>query len=170
MNKGSWLQRHPRTLAASYRVTAIFVRLLHPLIALIGYKRVSRWISPVERAAKNSMFGCDMCGQCVLHSTGMTCPMTCPKQLRNGACGGVGSDGSCEVEPEMRCVWVEAYERAHRLIEFGPEIIDIRPPVNHTLSGTSAWVNMLTGEDREAPSGWMELPHSPVVERKLYQH
>ena len=39
-----------------------------------------------------------MCGQCVLHSTGMTCPMTCPKTLRNGPCGGVREDGDCEVE------------------------------------------------------------------------
>ena len=110
----------------------ITMRLLHPLIALLGYERVGGWISPLERAAKIRMFGCQMCGQCVLHSTGMTCPMTCPKQLRNGACGGVRSNGHCEVEPEMRCVWVEAYERAHRLAEYGPEIIDIRPPVNHT--------------------------------------
>ena len=170
MTRGSWLQRHPRLLAGTYRVTAIVMRLLHPIIALLGYRRVSRWISPMERVTKYSMFGCEMCGQCVLHSTGMTCPMTCPKQLRNGACGGVRSNGHCEVIPDMPCVWVEAYERAHKLVEFGPEIIDIRPPLNHALSGTSAWVNMLSGEDREAPSGWMELPHNPVIERKLYLH
>nr|WP_245947992.1 methylenetetrahydrofolate reductase C-terminal domain-containing protein [Halomonas montanilacus] len=29
-----------------------------------------------------------MCGQCILSSTGMSCPMNCPKSLRNGPCGG----------------------------------------------------------------------------------
>ena len=53
-----------------------------------------------------------MCGQCALPVTAYACPMTCPKQLRNGPCGGVGMDGSCEVYPGMRCVWLMAYERA----------------------------------------------------------
>ena len=69
----------------------------------------------VEAAVKKPVFGCQMCGQCVLHSTGLTCPMTCPKQLRNGPCGGVRADGNCEVNPDMRCVWLKAYERSERL-------------------------------------------------------
>ena len=50
----------------------------------------------IERSTKGPVFGCKMCGQCVLHSTGLTCPMTCPKTLRNGPCGGVRPDGGCE--------------------------------------------------------------------------
>ena len=65
----------------------------------------------VEHALKVPVWDCRMCGQCVLHSTGMTCPMTCPKTLRNGPCGGVREDGNCEVKPEMRCIWVKAYDR-----------------------------------------------------------
>ena len=65
-----------------------------------------------ERFAKNKLFGCRMCAQCALPATGYACPMTCPKQLRNGPCGGVGMDGSCEVYPGTRCVWLQAYERA----------------------------------------------------------
>ena len=61
------------------------------------------------------IWGCQMCGQCVLHSTGLTCPMNCPKTLRNGPCGGVRPDGHCEVKPEMRCVWLKGYERSRRL-------------------------------------------------------
>ena len=152
-----------------YRLCAVLIRLAHPLIRLIGYERVDKCISPLERAVKNNLFGCSMCGQCVLRSTGMVCPMTCPKQLRNGACGGVRGNGHCEVIPEMKCVWVEAYERARVLTEFGPEIIDIKPPVNHRLEGSSAWINMLTRIDTKAPSGWSELPHNPVIERKLVE-
>ncbi len=74
----------------------------------------------VEHALKGRVFGCRMCGQCVLHSTGMTCPMTCPKELRNGPCGGVRPDGGCEVVPEMRCVWLKAYERSRKLPFRGP--------------------------------------------------
>ena len=33
-------------------------------------------LSTVEHAVKGPVFGCSMCGQCVLHSTGLTCPMT----------------------------------------------------------------------------------------------
>ena len=62
----------------------------------------------VEHVVKGPVWGCQMCGQCVLHSTGLTCPMTCPKTLRNGPCGGVRADGHCEVKPEMRCVWLKA--------------------------------------------------------------
>ena len=52
-----------------------------------------------------------MCGQCALPVTGYVCPMGCPKELRNGPCGGVGGDGSGEVNPERRCDWVDAYDR-----------------------------------------------------------
>ena len=50
-------------------------------------------------AVKGLLFDCRMCGQCVLSSTGMSCPMNCPKSLRNGPCGGVRADGNCEVKP-----------------------------------------------------------------------
>jgi hypothetical protein len=41
-----------------------------------------------ERLVKSRLFGCRMCGQCALPVTAYACPMTCPKQLRNGPCGG----------------------------------------------------------------------------------
>jgi hypothetical protein len=80
--------------------------------------------------------------------------MTCPKNLRNGPCGGVRANGNCEVKPEMRCVWVEAYERSQKMKTYGHEMVMIQPPVNRQLEGTSAWINMLTGADKETPPGW----------------
>ena len=65
---------------------------------------------PSSARPKGFMFDCQMCGQCVLSSTGMSCPMNCPKPLRNGPCGGVRANGNCEVKPEMPCVWVQAWE------------------------------------------------------------
>ena len=105
-----------------------------------------RILRPVERATKGPVFGCHMCGQCVLHSTGMVCPMNCPKNLRNGPCGGVRLDGSCEVYPEKECVWVTAYARSQRL-PWPEEFHDLRPPVDWSLQGSASWVNLLTGRD-----------------------
>ena len=108
---------------------------------------LARVLVPVEQLTKIPIFGCHMCGQCVLHHTGMTCPMTCPKNLRNGPCGGVRLNNRCEVKPEMECVWVRAYRRSQRLL-WPEEIHDLRPPVDWSLKGGSSWVNYLTGRDR----------------------
>jgi len=83
-------------------------------------------LETVEHAVKGPVWDCRMCGQCVLHDTGLTCPMTCPKTLRNGPCGGVRPDGNCEVKPEMRCVWVKAYARADRIPVWGEHIHNLR--------------------------------------------
>ena len=112
----------------------------------------------VEHAVKGPVWDCRMCGQCVLHSTGMTCPMTCPKTLRNGPCGGVREDERCEVDPTIRCVWLKAYERSRDLPllprAWREEFNHLRPPVDNQLRGDSSWVNLVTGRDRETPAGW----------------
>jgi len=61
---------------------------------------------------------CQGCGECILAYTAGLCPLTrCPKGLLNGPCGGVRSDGKCEVNPEVDCVWVQIYERLKKLGE-----------------------------------------------------
>lgn len=98
-----------------------------------------------------------MCGQCVLHSTGMTCPMTCPKTLRNGPCGGVREDGNCEVNPEMQCIWAKAFERKESLplpSAWKEHFNELRPPVDMQLKGTSSWINLITKRDQQTPKGW----------------
>lgn len=136
-----WAVRHARQLQRAY---AAFERVLiaaGPLLRRIGYDRLERPVASVEKAVKGLMFDCRMCGQCVLSSTGMSCPMNCPKSLRNGPCGGVRQDGMCEVEPEMRCVWVEA-DRGRRLIGAGADMTAISPPVDHRLAGRSSWLRV----------------------------
>jgi len=118
----------------------------------------------VEHAVKGPVWDCRMCGQCVLHATGMTCPMTCPKTLRNGPCGGVREDGRCEVDPTMRCVWLKAYERSRDLPllprVWREEFNHLRPPVDNQLRGDSSWVNLVTGRDRVTPAGWAASEHA----------
>jgi hypothetical protein len=124
----------------------------------------------VEHAVKGPVWDCRMCGQCVLHDTGMTCPMTCPKTLRNGPCGGVRPDGGCEVIPEMQCVWVTACRRS-RSWPLPPvwksHLHALRPPVDNRLHGTSSWLNLLTGRDRRRPAGWSGSAPSPPSEDDL---
>ena len=107
-----WSIRHARGLNRFYRgFEALLVRMA-PLWRAIGHQRLEKPFAFAERNVKGLLFDCQMCGQCVLSSTGMSCPMNCPKNLRNGPCGGVREDGHCEVKPEMRCVWVAAFDVA----------------------------------------------------------
>jgi hypothetical protein len=125
---------------------------------------LNRALALAEHAVKKPVFGCQMCGTCVLHSTGMTCPMNCPKTLRNGPCGGVRENGQCEVKPEMRCVWVKANERAESIPLLpaswreGPN--HLRAPLDNRLEGTSSWKNLVSGRDRQTPAGWVGDAHS----------
>ncbi len=150
----SRLQNHPRLLEEAYRATH---RLLSPLRGwLRPGSRAERLMIWGEAITKEAIFDCQMCGQCVLHSTGMTCPMTCPKDLRNGPCGGVRPDGHCEVIPEMPCVWVSAWERSTRMPANGEKIHELLAPLDNRLQDTSAWVNEFSGAADLRPAGWSD--------------
>ncbi|MCB0162073.1 MAG: methylenetetrahydrofolate reductase C-terminal domain-containing protein, partial [Caldilineaceae bacterium] len=43
-----------------------------------------RAFTAMERSIKGVLFGCRMCGNCILQETAFVCPMTCPMGLRNG--------------------------------------------------------------------------------------
>ncbi|UVC11607.1 methylenetetrahydrofolate reductase C-terminal domain-containing protein [Rhizobium sp. TH2] len=146
-----WSVRHSRMLEWFYAKFADMFLALHPLWNKIGYGRVEAPIKFVEKRVKGLMFDCRMCGQCVLSSTGMSCPMNCPKQLRNGPCGGVRANGNCEVEPDMPCVWVKAWEGSRNMVH-GDKIMDVQKPVDQSLRETSAWlrVTALAAADRDA--------------------
>ena len=73
------------------------------------------------------------------------------------------TNGHCEVIPEMKCVWVLAFERSKQMPVYGPEMMHLQPPVDNQLQGSSAWINMLTGDDERLPSGWQETSPSPVI-------
>ncbi len=134
--------RHARFFESFYNgFEAVMVRL-DPLFRAVGYQRMEAPVALLERNVKGLLFDCKMCGQCVLSSTGMSCPMNCPKQLRNGPCGGVRPGGFCEVKPQMRCVWVEAWDGAARMKHGAERIEVVQPPVNRELEGSSSWLRV----------------------------
>ena len=125
-----------------------------PVFRRIGYERLEAPVAAVEKVIKGTLFDCQMCGQCALSSTGMSCPMNCPKSIRNGPCGGVRDDGMCEVEPQMRCVWVEAWRGAETMKE-GHAIHSVQFAVDHRLKGRSSWLAMVqekTASDADVES------------------
>lgn len=136
-----WSVRHSRFLEWFYGRFANAFLVLHPLWNKLGYARVERPVTFVERNVKGLLFDCRMCGQCVLSSTGMSCPMNCPKQLRNGPCGGVRANGHCEVEPDMPCVWVQAWSGSRAMVH-GDAILKVQKPVNQSLRETSSWLRV----------------------------
>jgi hypothetical protein len=135
-----WSVRHARGLDACYRVFERAMVALHPAWWRIGYQRVEKPVAVVEKAVKGFLFDCRMCGQCVLSSTGMSCPMNCPKSLRNGPCGGVRANGHCEVNPEMMCVWVEAVAGSQRMRAGSAAMQVVQFAVDQRLSGRSSWL------------------------------
>jgi hypothetical protein len=138
-----WSVRHARGLNAFYRGFEAVLVALHPLFRWIGYERLERPVAAVERSVKGVLFDCRMCGQCILSSTGMSCPMNCPKNLRNGPCGGVRANGNCEVRPEMRCVWVAAVAGSERIPGGREALAAVQVAVDRRLQGRSSWLRVV---------------------------
>jgi 5,10-methylenetetrahydrofolate reductase len=139
--------RHPRLFGGAYRALEATLQAVGPLARAIGRERLERPVAGVERALKGFLFDCRMCGSCALSATGMSCPMNCPKQLRNGPCGGVRQDGGCEVHPAMQCVWIEAWRGGTRTAA-GTLPAAINAPVEHDRAGTSTWLRVAEGTHR----------------------
>ena len=132
-----WSVRHARGMEIFYAVVEKFFVAMHPVWSWLGYARLEKPVAGVEKIVKGFLFDCQMCGQCALSSTGMSCPMNCPKNLRNGPCGGVRANGGCEVKPDMQCVWVDAFEGSQRMIEGKEAIKVVQFAVDRRLQGHS---------------------------------
>jgi hypothetical protein len=138
-----WSVRHAAGLNRVYRWLELALVALAPLWRAIGHRRLERPVAAVERMVKVLFFDCRMCGHCVLSSTGMSCPMNCPKQLRNGPCGGVRDDGCCEVIPSMKCVWVAAWDGSRRIPGGVEAMRKVQPPVDWRMQGSSSWLRVV---------------------------
>ncbi len=131
--------RHARLMELTYAGVERALLAAAPLLDRIGHERLERPVAAVEKLVKGALFDCRMCGQCALSSTGMSCPMNCPKEIRNGPCGGVRENGNCEVKPDMRCVWVEGWDGAQRMRK-GDAIKTVQFAVDRRLMGRSSWL------------------------------
>ena len=142
-----WVPRILDALSRAFPVSRDSA-LRHALARLCGWvdrrPRLARAVERLELAVKEPAFGCQACGNFVLGSLEYVCPQTCPKQLRNGPCGGTHL-GRCEVV-DRPCIWVAVYERA----KAADRLEGLRayvPPPNRALRGTSSWINYFLGRD-----------------------
>jgi methylenetetrahydrofolate reductase (NADPH) len=124
----------PRSTQWLIRVCHVGIAALGSVARVVGRDRLERPIAWMERRVKGALFDCRMCGQCLLDETNLGCPMRCPKELRNGPCGGVRADGHCEVDPAIVCAWRDIWMRK------GGQLPDRQPPRDHRLSGHSTWL------------------------------
>jgi methylenetetrahydrofolate reductase (NADPH) len=78
-----------------------------------------------------------MCGNCLLQETAFTCPMECPKGVRNGPCGG-STEEHCYVDETRPCIWYEIYDRAFKM---GREemLLEVLPPLDWDKVGGETW-------------------------------
>ena len=136
-----WSVRHASALKRFYDAFARFAPYLSRPLRWAGTRSMERVLRPLERASKQLLFDCKMCGQCVLSSTGMACPRNCAKLMRNGPCGGVRADGTCEVNAAMRCVWVEATDGLKRIGP--PQSKMFLEPIDHRLWNSSSWLRVI---------------------------
>jgi 5,10-methylenetetrahydrofolate reductase len=143
-----WSVRHAAGLKAVYDACSAVAPMLARPLRLLGRHRAETLLTPVERLAKGTFFDCRMCGSCVLSKTGMACPTNCGKEMRNGPCGGVRADETCEVDPTMRCVWIEATEGRAR-IGAGSGAGEILPPIDRRREGHSTWIRVIEGEKEQ---------------------
>ncbi len=105
-----------------------------------AFKRLDlgqRALAQVERWVKGPMFGCRMCGNCLLQETAFICPMECPKGIRNGPCGG-STEEHCYVDETRPCMWYKIYERAFKM---GREemLLEVLPPLDWDKTGGETW-------------------------------
>lgn len=96
-----------------------------------------RALQVLEYSIKGPLFGCRMCGNCLLQETALICPMECPKGLRNGPCGGSTAE-YCYVDKSRPCIWYKIYERSFK---YGREelLLEVLPPLDWELVGRDSW-------------------------------
>ena len=100
-----------------------------------------RALQVLEYSVKGPLFGCRMCGNCLLQETAFICPMECPKGLWNGPCGGSTSE-YCYIDKTRPCIWYKIYERSFQL---GREelLLEVLPPLDWEKVGQDSWRDII---------------------------
>ncbi|MFQ5661218.1 MAG: methylenetetrahydrofolate reductase C-terminal domain-containing protein [Gammaproteobacteria bacterium] len=123
---------------------------------------LQKTVARTEAFFKGMAFDCRECGQCLLTETHLICPMSCPKGLRNGPCGGT-INGLCEVYPDKECVWVRIHNRASKGTTDLPRL---NPSPDSALFHTSSYLNFLSGVDK---SGRLPLEYLDLGKHRTTQ-
>ncbi|MDR1069172.1 MAG: methylenetetrahydrofolate reductase C-terminal domain-containing protein [Gracilibacteraceae bacterium] len=152
----------PRLPLGNYRLSRRFHRLMfEPGRGLFGLmknlsravegKKGSQRLHGLEHLGKTLLYDCKDCGDCALLDLAYLCPMSqCPKQQRNGPCGG-SCDGWCEVHyGKRRCIYVRAYDRLARYKEADRLQTYEIEPCDWNLYQGSSWVHYYLGQDHSA--------------------
>ena len=131
-------------------------RALRAVLRWVAARPRLAWgLERAEMAIKGPVFGCQACGNCVLGDLEYVCPQTCPKQMRNGPCGGTHL-GRCEVE-DKPCIWTAVYERAKAAGRLETLKVYVPPP-HRQLQGTSSWINYFLELDSRPRAGTPPAP------------
>ncbi|HLN20645.1 MAG TPA: methylenetetrahydrofolate reductase C-terminal domain-containing protein [Bacteroidales bacterium] len=101
-----------------------------------------RFLAFMERAVKGPVFGCRMCGNCLLQETAFICPMECPKGMRNGPCGGITREKKCYVDETRKCVWYAIYSRAYKTGR-QDKLLEVLPPMDWNKAGCETWSDVI---------------------------
>ena len=112
-----------------------------------------KFFTGLEYGIKRRTHDCRRCGDCAMLERAYICPMSqCPKEQRNGPCGG-SFNGWCEVYPnERKCIYVRAYERLKYDKKESKLSESYIRPCNWDLYETSSWYNFYAGKDWQALS------------------
>jgi methylenetetrahydrofolate reductase (NADPH) len=135
-------------------------------MALFSIRPFQRPYSPIERPSlgmrvvlylemvlKRLLFGCRMCGNCILQETSFICPMACPKGLRNGPCGGSTAE-RCYVDRTRPCVWYRIYDRSERMGRM-EHLKEVQAPLDWSRVGRSTWLDLWQGYRAAGGTLWM---------------
>ncbi len=110
----------------------------------MAFKRESfgrRALATVEKLTKGPVWGCRMCGNCLLQETAFICPMECPKGIRNGPCGG-STEEHCYVDETRPCIWYRIYERSFKMGR-QEKLLEVLPPLDWNKTGTETWGDVI---------------------------
>jgi methylenetetrahydrofolate reductase (NADPH) len=101
-----------------------------------------RLLAKTELLVKGPLFGCRMCGNCLLQETALICPMECPKGLRNGPCGGITPEKNCYIDETRKCIWNAIYTRA---LKTGrkEKLLEVLPPLDWEKTGCETWGDVI---------------------------
>ena len=141
-------------------------RWQQPFLPFKKEKFGKRLLRRIERWIKGPLFGCRMCGNCLLQETAFICPMECPKGMRNGPCGGSTAE-KCYVDETRPCIWYRIYERAFKM---GREemLLEVLPPLDWDKVGTESWGDVIRSIQKYGSSAFVKSLFSRNREKKSF--